>query len=228
MTMFESSRGGDAVSVWRPGLLEFSEAMQAPTGWTFDAGGFGAGIDNVHVDVHLSPRFRELTVQVVRNLIAEDLSASAHQAPLQLVSAADLEQFRQRYMRLFESALERDRSALSAELLVLLQLALLRWLLSVAECENQALRQEYQLWLPMLPAQLGAELPFSLLVEHCIGRLPRQTPTPRRASPRSASTWMRAYRRWNALVTALSKWAKRIGHPAWTAFWPIFWCFAVT
>ena len=32
---------------------------------------------------------------------------------------------------------------------------------------------------PSLRAQLGAELPFSLLVEHCIGRLPRQTPSPR-------------------------------------------------
>ncbi len=151
MTIFEISGFGDAVSVWRPGLLEFLEAMQAPTGWTFDAGGFGAGIDNVHVDVHLSPRFRELTVQVVRNLIAEDLSASAHQAPVQLVSAADLEQFRRRYMRLFESALERDRSALSAELLVLLQLALLRWLLGVAERENRVLQQEYQHAQPASP-----------------------------------------------------------------------------
>ena len=143
------------MSVWRPRLLEFLEAMQAPVGWTFDAGGFGVGIDNVHVDVHLSPRFRELTVQMVRNLIAEDLSASARQAPVQLVNAADLEQFRRRYMRLFESALERDRSALSAELLVLLQLALLRWLLGVAERENRALQQEYQHAQPASPLPGG-------------------------------------------------------------------------
>jgi class 3 adenylate cyclase len=63
---------------------------------------------------------------------------------VQLVSAADLERFRRRYMRLFETALERDRSALSAELLVLLQLALLRWLLGVAERENETLQREYQ------------------------------------------------------------------------------------
>jgi len=155
MTMFKMAGVGDAVSVWRPGLLEFLEAMQAPTGWTFDAGSFGAGIDNVHVDVHLSPRFRELTVQMVRNLIDEDLIASTSQTPMQLVSAADLERFRRRYMRLFESALERERSALSAELLVLLQLALLRWLLGVAERQTRVLQQEYQ------HAQPASSLPGS-------------------------------------------------------------------
>lgn len=142
---------GETVRMWRPGLLAFLEAMQSPTGWTFDAGGFDVGIDNVHVDVHLSPRFRELSVLMVRNLIAEDLLASMHQAPVQLVSAADFERFRRRYMRLFESALERDRSAFSSELFVLLQLALLRWMLGLAERENRSLQQHYQRTPPESP-----------------------------------------------------------------------------
>ena len=142
---------GETVRMWRPGLLAFLEAMQSPTGWTFDAGGFDVGIDNVHVDVHLSPRFCELSVLMVRNLIAEDLLASMHQAPVQLVSAADFERFRRRYMRLFESALERDSSAFSSELFVLLQLALLRWMLGLAERENRSLQQHYQRTPPESP-----------------------------------------------------------------------------
>ena len=132
------------MSDWRPALFEFLDAMEAPVGWGLDTAAFGAGIDNVHVDVHLSPRFRELAAQTVRNLIAEDLLAATRQAPTQLVSAADLERFRRRYVRLFESALERDRSALSAEWLSLLQLALLRWLLELVARENRATRERYQ------------------------------------------------------------------------------------
>ena len=37
------------MSVWRPGLFDFLEAMQEPSAWGFDAGGFGAGIDKLGV-----------------------------------------------------------------------------------------------------------------------------------------------------------------------------------
>jgi class 3 adenylate cyclase len=118
--------------------------MQEPSAWAFDTGSFGAGIDNLHVDVYLSPRFRELAAQTVHNLITEDLTASLQQTPVQLVSAADLERFRRRYIRLFESTLERDRSALSADRLALLQLALLRWMLALPARETRALAEQYQ------------------------------------------------------------------------------------
>ncbi|MGB5834305.1 MAG: hypothetical protein WBG92_20295 [Thiohalocapsa sp.] len=132
------------MTTWRPALSEFLAAMREPAGWAFDTDGFAEGIDNVHVDVHLSPRFRDLAVRTVRNLIAEELMASARHAPVQLVSANDLERFRRRYTRLFESVLERDRSALSDDLLALLQLSLLRWMLGVAERENHAIQEDYQ------------------------------------------------------------------------------------
>jgi len=132
------------LSVWRPELFDFRQPMREPPAWAFDPSSFGAGIDNVHVDLYLSPSFRELAVQTVHNLIAEDLAASLHQAPVQLVSAADLERFRRHYLRLFESTLERDRSALSADRLALLQLALLRWMLELPAREIRTLEEQYQ------------------------------------------------------------------------------------
>ncbi|WP_295887619.1 hypothetical protein [uncultured Thiohalocapsa sp.] len=129
---------------WRPSLSAFLAAMREPPSWTFDVDGFGAGIDNVHVDVHLSPRFRELAAITVRKLFAEEMAVAVGQTPAQLVGAEDLERFRRHYANLFEQTLERHASAQSAELLALLQLALLRCLLELVMREHRNQLEECQ------------------------------------------------------------------------------------
>lgn len=129
---------------WRPGLPAFLAAMREPPSWTFDVDGFGAGIDNVHVDVHLSPRFRELAAVTVRKLFAEEMAAAVGQTPAQLVGAEDLERFRRHYAGLFEQTLERHASAQSPELLALLQLALMRCLLELVMREHRNQLEECQ------------------------------------------------------------------------------------
>ncbi|NBC13615.1 MAG: hypothetical protein GVY09_09770 [Gammaproteobacteria bacterium] len=129
---------------WRPSLSAFLAAMREPPSWTFDVEGFGVGIDNVHVDVHLSPRFRELAGITVRKLFAEEMAATVGQTPAQAVGAEDLERFRRHYADLFEQTLERHASAQSAELLALLQLALLRCLLELVMREHRSQLDECQ------------------------------------------------------------------------------------
>lgn len=129
---------------WRPSLSAFLAAMREPPSWTFDVEGFGVGIDNVHIDVYLSPRFRELAGITVRKLFAEELAATIGQTPTQVVGAEDLERFRRHYADLFEQTLERHASAQSAELLALLQLALLRCLLELVVREHRSHLDECQ------------------------------------------------------------------------------------
>ena len=129
---------------WRPSLSAFLAAMREPPSWTFDVDGFGAGIDNVHVDVHLSPRFRELAGITVRKLFAQEMAEAIGQAPTQQVDAEDLERFRRHYANLFEQTLERHSSSQSAELLALLQLALMRLLLELTVREHQNQLSECQ------------------------------------------------------------------------------------
>jgi class 3 adenylate cyclase len=122
---------------WRPSLSAFLAAMREPPSWTFDVDGFGVGIDNVHVDVYLSPRFRELAAITVRKLFAQEMAEAVGQTPAQRMDPEDLERFRRHYANLFEQTLERHGSSQSAELLALLQLALMRLLLELTVREHQ-------------------------------------------------------------------------------------------
>jgi hypothetical protein len=129
---------------WCPSLSEFLAAMRAPPSWSFDMDGFGTGIDNVHLDVHLSPRLTAVAAGTVRKLFAEELAAASGQTPLQQLDADDLERFRRQYVKLCEQALERHGSAQAMELLALLQLALLRLLLELTVRERDNLLQACQ------------------------------------------------------------------------------------
>ena len=129
---------------WRPSPVVFLEAMHEPPTWAVDLGGFVTGIDNVHLDVHLSPGFREQSTQAIRKLISEDVFASVNGSPTQLLGAADLDRLRQSCLSLFETAVERPEASVPADLLVLLQLALLKWLLQAVARESRGLADEYK------------------------------------------------------------------------------------
>ena len=129
---------------WRPSLSAFLATMRDPPSWTFDIDGFSPGIDNVHVDVHLSPRFRELATITIRKLFAQEMASALGQGSAQQVGAEDLERFRRHYANLFEQTLERNASAQSAEVLALLQLALMRCLLKLALREQLSQLEECQ------------------------------------------------------------------------------------
>jgi len=128
---------------WRPSLLAFLDAMHKPPAWAVDLDRCAIGIDNVHVDVYLSPRFREQATQTVRKLISEDVTAPVSGSPSQLVEAADLDRLRDSYLGLFESVLGALDTDGPPDLL-LLQLALLKWLLQAAARENLALAEDYK------------------------------------------------------------------------------------
>lgn len=132
------------MSAWQPTLPEFLDAMRAPAHWGVDLGDFSVGVDNAHVDVHLSDSFQAVATRTVRKLINAQVSAQLRGTPNQMVAVDDLEQFRQSYQGLFETALGRASGAAAVELPVLLQLSLLKWALQAAAGENRALREDYK------------------------------------------------------------------------------------
>ena len=127
---------------WRPSLAELTAPMAQPRSWAITLESFGKGIDNAHIDCLLSARFREQAAATVRNLIREDVSGLSRRIPEQLVSEEDLVAFRDMYLSLFESALERRPGKGFRDHLVLLQLALLKLLLQSAAGETQAVQEE--------------------------------------------------------------------------------------
>jgi len=127
---------------WRPTLGEFTDQFRRLRPWSVSLKRFGKGIDNAHVDVFLSPRLRERLRENVRKHLLEDLSAQSQRTPEQLLSADDLESFREVYLGLFESALDRTQARADTERLVLLQIALLKSLLETVARENLTLQEE--------------------------------------------------------------------------------------
>lgn len=127
---------------WRPTLSEFTDQFRRPRSWAVSLERFGKGIDNAHVDVFLSPRLRDRLEENVRKRVLEDLHAQSYRSPEQLVSAQDLESFRDAYLGLFEAALERTQARADADRLALLQIALLKCLLETVARVNLALQEE--------------------------------------------------------------------------------------
>jgi hypothetical protein len=103
---------------------------------------YGKGIDNAHIDVFLSPRLRERLQETVRKLILEDVQTHARRTPEQLVSSEDLGSLREAYLGTFEAALEQAQGTAARDLLMLLQVALLKLLLEVVARENRAIQEE--------------------------------------------------------------------------------------
>ncbi len=127
---------------WRPSLAEFTAPMVQPDSWSISLEPYCRGIDNTHIDVYLGAGFRTQATGTVRKLIREDVSARGRRVPEHLVSTEDLATFRQGYLGLFELALERRPDKCSRDALVLLQFAMVKYLLQLVAHEIESLEQE--------------------------------------------------------------------------------------
>lgn len=116
--------------------------MAQPRSWAITLEPFGKGIDNASIDCLLSARFCSQATATVRNLVREDVAGLSRRVPEQLVSSEDLAAFRDLYLSLFETALERSPGKGFRDHLVLLQLALVKLLLQLATRETHAVQEE--------------------------------------------------------------------------------------
>jgi len=136
---------------WRPSLAEITAPLANPGPWAISLADFGKGIDNAHIDCLLSERFRAQAGETVRKLVREDAASLSRRIPEQLVGAEDLAALRDTYLRLFDAALERHPGQAPRDTALLLQFALLKYLLQLVASETHSLQET-------LKTQLQTEL----------------------------------------------------------------------
>jgi hypothetical protein len=114
--------------------------MVRPRSWGISLECLQKGIDNARVDCLLSPRFRERATLLIERLVREGVASLDSRVPEQIVTSEDLAQFRRSYLALFESALDRHPVGTYREILILLQLTLIKLLLQLVEREVRTQR----------------------------------------------------------------------------------------
>ncbi|MGA7980518.1 MAG: hypothetical protein WCA32_09840 [Chromatiaceae bacterium] len=115
---------------WRPTLAELAGPFKQPHPWRVSLDRYTRGIDNTHVDVLLSPRFSGGVRELVRKLFLEDVGSQRRRAPDHLVNAGELDAFRESYVALFEAAFEHAHAHSGRDRIALLQVSLLKCLLT--------------------------------------------------------------------------------------------------
>ncbi|MCU7906586.1 MAG: hypothetical protein KZQ76_12235 [Candidatus Thiodiazotropha sp. (ex Epidulcina cf. delphinae)] len=106
---------------------------------------FRIGIDNRHIDVALSHRFRTTLAELTQKIVFEDLAKHGWARMGKLPSGNDIEAFKTVYRSIMQGALEQvHRNAAVEELIQLLHLALLKILLESPGMAIAMLRRQLQ------------------------------------------------------------------------------------
>ena len=132
------------MSLWRPSLSELVAPFAKVRSWEISPERYKKGIDNAHIDIYLSPRFRDAVREVVRKLILKDSRGQSQSATQEPIGAHDLEAFQKSYLDIFESISEQSRACLSTDRLALLQISLLKYLIQVVAREKASLQAAFK------------------------------------------------------------------------------------
>jgi hypothetical protein len=130
-----------------PEISEFLTPLHVGTSPDINMEQFRAGIDNLHIDVVLSPKFKSALVKLVTRIVQEELSRLGYSDTLKYLEKQDLDTFRHAYRGIWEGVFEQsNRDPLVLEHAKLLQLALLKTLLTspgqvIAELRRQLYRE---------------------------------------------------------------------------------------
>lgn len=106
-----------------------------PTRINFDA--FSKGIDNVHIDIRLSPKFQAQAVRKIASLI--DLEAGSGRGSG--LSRQDWEEYRVSYAKMMEATIHRAKTTGGMPLVQLVQVGTIKFLLGRVQTELDQLRQ---------------------------------------------------------------------------------------
>ncbi len=137
---------------WSPNPADLTAALATPAPWGVSLAAFVRGIDNARVDCLLGAGFRARAAETVRNLVREEAAGLTRRMPAQLVGAADLSALREAYVELFEAALEPQTGPSPRERALLLQFALLKYLLQLVAAETAALPEAIKAQLQGSPS----------------------------------------------------------------------------
>ena len=129
---------------WRPQPVELLVLMHPIKPWPVQMEHYNRGIDNTHIDVYLSPRFIARAKALVRSMMYHDVAIHYWNEPVRPPRPAELEQFRDAYQELMDTAMARDEYLTPTDWMRLVQLAALKFLLQLVPAELQRLRHRLE------------------------------------------------------------------------------------
>lgn len=107
----------------------------------FDFSSLTKGIDNLHIDVRLSPQFVEVATRIITSLMEQQVSQGRPGQRSPGPTSADWEQYRTSYIRMIETAIHRDKATGSLVLVPLVHFAVTSFLLQRVQGELETMRQ---------------------------------------------------------------------------------------
>lgn len=105
-----------------------------------DFNGFTKGIDNVHIDVRLSPKFQAQTAKMIGSLLEQE-TGSTRWGGKGAPTRQQWEDFRLAYARMLEAAIHRAKAGGGLPLIQLVQVATIKFLVARVQTELDQLRQ---------------------------------------------------------------------------------------
>ncbi|HEV8540638.1 MAG TPA: hypothetical protein VGQ60_05695 [Nitrospiraceae bacterium] len=120
---------------------ESSFPLLPGTSVQIDFSGFTKGIDNVRIDVRLSPQFAAQVKRIIASLLDQEIGRSRWGQQSAGPSRQDWEAFRGSYARMLEAAIHRAKVQGGRPLVQLVQMGAVKFLLGQVQIEFDQLRQ---------------------------------------------------------------------------------------
>ncbi|MEJ2344043.1 MAG: signal peptidase II [Gammaproteobacteria bacterium] len=118
--------------------------LLAPAPLALDLSRFKRGIDNVHVDVRLSPRFMQYSRELISGILAPNLWWESWRGAPPQPSRHQLDRFAGAYGQLIESAVHRARLEENAALVALAQLSAVKFVVGEVRGHVDKLLREFR------------------------------------------------------------------------------------
>lgn len=109
---------------------------------SIDFAGFTKGIDNVHLDVLLSPQFQRLTKRLIVAMVNQEVGVSLGGDRRSGPTSQQWEDFRTAYTKMIEAAIHRAKAKDGLALVQLVQIAAIKFLLVQTHNDLDQSRQE--------------------------------------------------------------------------------------
>ena len=118
--------------------------LQRDAIWSVDFDAFAKGIDNVHIDVRLSPQFIARARHVVASMLDQQVGEDKWGVKSPGPTRGEWEEFRGAYGRMVEPAIHRAKSLDQPIIVALVQFASMRFLLELVQTELELRRQGFR------------------------------------------------------------------------------------
>jgi hypothetical protein len=117
----------------------FPLVQHTPT--QIDLGGLTRGIDNIHIDVRLSPRFMTQVKRVLNSLLDQEIGRSRWAEKSSGPTRQQWEEFRASYARMVEATIHRAKVSGGIPLVQLVQFGAIKFVLGIVQAELDQIRQ---------------------------------------------------------------------------------------